>query len=41
VITFGPQDHRGFKGADFLVLRRAVNGATEFVGTAPVLPWEQ
>jgi ABC-type branched-subunit amino acid transport system substrate-binding protein len=41
VITFGPQDHRGFKGADFLVLRRAVDGTTEFVGTAPVLPWEQ
>jgi len=41
IITFGPQDHRGFKGADFLVLRRAVNGTTEFVGTAPVLPWEQ
>jgi len=41
VITFGPQDHRGFKGADFLVLRRAVDGTTEFVGTAPVLPWVQ
>lgn len=36
VITFGPQDHRGFKGADFLVLRRAINGTTEFIGTAPV-----
>lgn len=41
IITFGPQDHRGFKGADFLVLRRAVDGRTEFVGTAPVLAWEQ
>ncbi len=37
VITFGPQDHRGFKGADFLVLRRASRGRTEFVGAAPVL----
>ena len=37
VITFRPQDHRGFKGADFLVLRRASGGKTEFVGTAPVV----
>lgn len=36
VITFGPQDHRGFKGADFLLLRRAKGGKTEFVGTAAV-----
>lgn len=35
VITFGPQDHRGFKGPHFLILRRAVNGTTEFVGVAP------
>lgn len=35
VITFGPQDHRGYKG-DFLVIRRAENGQTHFVGTAPV-----
>ena len=39
VITFGPEDHRGFKGADFLVLRRATGGTTELVGTAPVVPW--
>ena len=36
VITFGPQDHRGFKGADFLLLRRPSGGKSEFVGTAPV-----
>jgi ABC-type branched-subunit amino acid transport system substrate-binding protein len=36
VITFGPEDHRGFKGADFLNLRRAENGTTVLVGTAPV-----
>jgi ABC-type branched-subunit amino acid transport system substrate-binding protein len=36
VITFGPEDHRGFKGPDYLVLRRARGGKTEFVGTAPV-----
>ena len=41
VITFGPEDHRGFKGPDFLVLRRAAHGTTEFVGTAPVAPWDQ
>jgi ABC-type branched-subunit amino acid transport system substrate-binding protein len=41
VITFGPQDHRGFKGCDVLVIRRATGGKTEFVGTAPVAPWEQ
>ncbi len=41
VITFGPHDHRGFKGSDFLVLRRARGGTTEFVGTAPVAPWKQ
>jgi len=41
VITFGPYDHRGYKGADYLILRRARGGKTEFVGTAPVVPWEQ
>lgn len=35
VITFGPQDHRGFKGPHYLLIRKAVNGKTEFVGTAP------
>ena len=39
IISFGPQDHRGFKGADYLVLRKAVDGTTEFVGTAPVGDW--
>lgn len=41
VITLGPRDHRGYKGADFLLLRRAVDGRTELVGTAPVTVWEQ
>lgn len=36
VITFGPEDHRGYKGADFLILRRSVGGATVFEGTAPL-----
>jgi branched-chain amino acid transport system substrate-binding protein len=36
VITFGPEDHRGFKGADFLVVRRAEGGTSHFVCTAPV-----
>lgn len=36
VITFGPQDHRGFKGSDYLLLRRAAGGTTHFVATAPV-----
>ncbi len=35
VITFGHRDHRGFKGADYLVIRRAENGAAHWVGTAP------
>jgi ABC-type branched-subunit amino acid transport system substrate-binding protein len=40
-ITFGPMDHRGFKGPDFLILRKAVDGRSVLEGTAPVLPWEQ
>jgi hypothetical protein len=40
-ITFGPEDHRGFKGPDFLVLRRAHDGTTSLVGGAPVEPWTQ
>lgn len=36
VITFGPQDHRGFKSPHFLVIRRAEGGTTHLVGTAPV-----
>lgn len=36
VITFGPEDHRGFKGADFLVVRKAEGGTSHFVCTAPV-----
>ena len=41
VVTFGPEDHRGFKGSDFLILRRARGGTTELVGSAPVAPWTQ
>jgi len=41
VITFGPRDHRGFKGPDFLILRRAHDGTTSLEGTAPVEPWAQ
>lgn len=40
-ITFGPEDHRGFKGPDFLVLRRAHGGTTSLIGGAPVDPWVQ
>src|SRR6185437_10708742 len=40
-ITFGPEDHRGFKGPDFLILRRSEGGATSLVGGAPVEPWAQ
>lgn len=36
IIAFGPQDHRGYKGADYLIIRRAHGGGTHFVGTAPV-----
>lgn len=40
-ITFGPEDHRGLKGPDFLVLRRAVDGKSILEGTAPVASWAQ
>jgi branched-chain amino acid transport system substrate-binding protein len=36
VITFGFRDHRGFKGADYLVIRRAQDGRCHWVGTGPV-----
>ena len=36
VISFGPEDHRGYKGPDYLVIRQAKGGRTELVGTAPV-----
>lgn len=36
IVTFGPEDHRGYKGADYLIIRRARGGTTEFVATAPV-----
>ncbi|WP_293047467.1 ABC transporter substrate-binding protein [Mycobacterium sp.] len=41
IITLGPNDRRAYKGADFLVLRRAVNGTTTFEDIAPVKAWEQ
>jgi branched-chain amino acid transport system substrate-binding protein len=34
-ITFGYRDHRGFKGADYLVIRQALGGEAHWVGTAP------
>jgi branched-chain amino acid transport system substrate-binding protein len=40
-ITLGPRDHRAYKGADFLLLRRAIDGATVYEGVAEVTPWEQ
>src|SRR5262249_31531225 len=39
--TFGPQDHRGYRGPSFLILRRAHDGTTSLEGEAPVDPWEQ
>jgi branched-chain amino acid transport system substrate-binding protein len=30
-ISFGPWDHRGFKGLDYLCIRRSVDGRTELV----------
>jgi branched-chain amino acid transport system substrate-binding protein len=41
IITLGPSDHRAYKGADFLVLRRAIDGVTKFESIAAVTPWEQ
>lgn len=38
VITFGPRDHRGYRGSDFLILRRSVDGGTRFEGVVPVAP---
>ncbi|HEY3605389.1 MAG TPA: ABC transporter substrate-binding protein [Sporichthyaceae bacterium] len=40
-ITFGPQDHRGLKGPDFLVLRRSVDGRSVLEGTAAISGWTQ
>ncbi|MGE0387224.1 MAG: ABC transporter substrate-binding protein [Gammaproteobacteria bacterium] len=36
IITFGPQDHRGYKGVGFLTLRRGLADRTELVGIAPL-----
>jgi ABC-type branched-subunit amino acid transport system substrate-binding protein len=41
IITLGPNDRRAYKGADFLLLRRAIDGATRFESFAAVTPWEQ
>lgn len=35
-ITFGPQDHRGYKGADFLILRNVADNQYLLTGTVPV-----
>lgn len=35
VISFGRDQHAGFSGADYLLLRRAEGGTTRFVGVAP------
>jgi hypothetical protein len=36
VISFSRRDHRGFKGADYLFVRRSEGGKNVYVGTAPV-----
>ena len=36
VVRFGPQDHRGFKGADYLLVRRFDGGRSVFEGAAPI-----
>jgi ABC-type branched-subunit amino acid transport system substrate-binding protein len=41
IITLGPNDRRAYKGADFLLLRRATNGVTILESVAPVTPWTQ
>ncbi len=41
IITLGPSDHRAYKGADFLLLRRSHDGTTSMEGFAPVVPWHQ
>lgn len=36
VVSFSKRDHRGFKGADYLIIREAVGGVNKLVGRAPV-----
>ncbi|WP_319453118.1 MULTISPECIES: ABC transporter substrate-binding protein [unclassified Mycobacterium] len=36
-ITFGPEDHRGYKGPDFLLLRNVTNAVYGLTGTVPVV----
>jgi len=36
VISFSRRDHRGFKGADYLFVRKSEGGKNIYVGTAPV-----
>jgi len=36
VVSFSPRDHRGFKGADYLIIRESKNGRNSLVGSAPV-----
>lgn len=40
VITYGPHDHRGLHGPNFLILRRSQDGTTSLEGEAPVAPWD-
>lgn len=35
-VAFSPRNHRGFKGADYLILRESKNGKNLLVGTAPI-----
>jgi hypothetical protein len=37
IITFGPEDHRGYKGPDFLILRNVTDGVYGLTGTVPVV----
>jgi hypothetical protein len=41
VITFGPHDHRGLHGPNFLILRRAHDDTASLEGEAPVEHWDQ
>jgi branched-chain amino acid transport system substrate-binding protein len=36
VVSFSPRDHRGFKGANYLIIRESKGGENKLVGCAPV-----
>lgn len=36
IVSFGRRNHRGFHGADYLILRGVTAGENHFVGTAPI-----